>query len=265
MKAPFNWYGGKAYMLKKILPILEGIPHQTFVDVFGGAGWIIFGKKPSPLDIYNDINHDILNFMRVLSTQPDELQFKLTLMPYSRTLHKLATRTYQTETDPVTKAALFFVASQQGYSNQIGTGWSHSKTASRRGMAMAVSRWLTLIDERLPNAIQRLRQIQLEELDFRKLIPAYDTPDTLFYLDPAYVPETRLVPNVYPNEMTYEDHVDLVDLLLTIQGKGVLSGYNNTLYDNLNWEKRSIGKYALYGSTKQKKGYKEELLWLKTT
>ena len=64
----------------------------------------------------------------------------------------------------------------------------------------------------------------------------YDTPQTFFYCDPPYVPSTRRA-GVYKHELTDEDHQELVELLKQIQGRVMLSGYPNELYDSLGWRR----------------------------
>ena len=75
-------------------------------------------------------------------------------------------------------------------------------------------------------------RVQIEHDDFRKIIERYDTPETFFYLDPPYVHSTRKQ-GEYRYEMTDEDHCQLVDMLLSIKGKAMLSGYQNEIYKKL--------------------------------
>ncbi|MEN6520331.1 MAG: DNA adenine methylase [Armatimonadota bacterium] len=64
---------------------------------------------------------------------------------------------------------------------------------------------------------------------------------TLFYLDPPYIPETRKS-GKYRHEMTAEDHQELVEILLSIQGKVVLSGYNHPIYKPLEDDGKRVGE-----------------------
>jgi DNA adenine methylase len=94
--------------------------------------------------------------------------------------------------------------------------------------------------ERLPDIYDRLRGVQTEHLDFRKIFKVYDTPNTFFYLDPPYVHSTRKTTNDYEHEMTDQDHEELVERLLRVKGKAMLSGYENPIYERLEqagWEK----------------------------
>jgi len=94
-----------------------------------------------------------------------------------------------------------------------------------------VSGWLSAIDM-LPEIAQRLIRVQIECNDFRKVINTYDTQETFFYLDPPYVPDTRRA-GQYRCEMSIDDHKDLVDILLKIKGKAMLSGYEHNVYKPL--------------------------------
>jgi DNA adenine methylase len=66
-----------------------------------------------------------------------------------------------------------------------------------------------------------------------EVIRAHDTPTTLFYLDPPYLPETRAANNVFGEfDMTTEQHEELLATIKTLQGKVMLSGYPSKLYDS---------------------------------
>jgi DNA adenine methylase len=117
--------------------------------------------------------------------------------------------------------------------------------------------------EGLPEIVARLRMVAIENDDFRKIIPRYDTQDTFFYLDPPYVPETR-ESGGYQHEMSYEDHVDLVNLLLKLRGKAMLSGYANPLYRRLEqrgWVRRDFSR-EVQSTSKHKHLKRVESVWM---
>ena len=64
MDAPICWKGGKSYLRHKIVKKLPG--HTCYVEVFGGAGWVLFAKGPSKVEVYNDIDGELVNFFRVV-------------------------------------------------------------------------------------------------------------------------------------------------------------------------------------------------------
>ena len=126
-------------------------------------------------------------------------------------------------------------------------------------MAGAVSRWLGAV-EGLPEIAQRLQRVQIENAPALEVIKRYDTPKTLFYLDPPYVHGSRGDVSAYGHEMTDEDHRDLVHMLSRIEGRAVLSGYRSSLYDELfaDWY-RVDAPEKLCNSSKEKR---TESLWM---
>jgi len=69
INSPIKWVGGKSKIRKRIVSSLA--KHECYVDVFGGAGWIIFAKPPSSVEIYNDIDEELVNFFNVIKETPD--------------------------------------------------------------------------------------------------------------------------------------------------------------------------------------------------
>ena len=230
---PFRWFGGKARKVHFILPHFP--PHYTYVEPFGGAAALLLAKPPSPVEVYNDLDEGLVTFFRVLRNpnQFRELARLLRLTPYSREEYQQAARTLRETswTDDVSRAWCFFIAAQQSFSGVLFGGWSRSVKTSRRGMAKCTSDWHTAIS-RLTLVRHRLAQVQIEHSDFRQIISAFDTPDTLFYCDPPYVTGTRKG-GKYLLEMSDNDHRDLVRLLLQIKGKALVSGYAHPIYTPL--------------------------------
>ena len=93
------------------------------------------------------------------------------------------------------------------------------------------SKWLSAI-ERLPEVHKRLQAVQIENQDFKDILRRYDTPHTLFFLDPPYPRATR-GGGRYAHELTDADHRALADLLLNIQGRALLTTYPHPIYDCL--------------------------------
>lgn len=265
-KSPINWYGGKYYMANKIIDLFP--IHKTYVEGFGGAGHILLKKPPSDNDVYNDINQGLYLFFKLLRNEDtkDKLISAIQLTPFSRQEFYECKEMWETQTDEIEKARMFYVKTMQSFSG-VGTSWSYSKSTSRRGISQAVSKWLGNIDTNMIDVINRLREIQVENLDIIELINKYDDTETLFYLDPPYVSETRVSNNVYDNEMPMEKHEELIKTLLHVKGKVVLSGYDNDIYNKLienGWEKVLVGDYN--NRCKESKGAKtktkNEYVWI---
>lgn len=232
----FGWYGGKFSHLDFILPNLpDNAKH--FCDVFGGSAAVIINREPAPVETYNDIDSELTNFFRVLRDHEtsDALIRAIGLTPFSR--EELVVACTPVEgLGSLERARRFFVRARQtrtGLAQTASEGrWAHCVLTSRAGMAGAVSRWLGSV-EGLSEIVQRLQRIQIENVPALELIDRYDTADTLFYLDPPYVHESRGDASAYGDEMTDADHIELAERLHRLAGRAAISGYRSPLYDDL--------------------------------
>lgn len=232
----FGWYGGKYSHLDFILPNLP-TDERHFCDVYGGSAAVIINRKPAPVETYNDLDTELVNFFRVLRDPKtsDNLIQAIGLTPFSREELVLACEP-PNGADSVERARRFFVRARQtrtGLAQSSSEGrWAHCLLTSRAGMAGAVSRWLGSVDG-LSEIVQRLQRIQIENAPALEVIQRYDTPDTLFYLDPPYVHESRGDAAAYGTEMTDDDHCELAEVLHAIKGRAAVSGYRTALYDDI--------------------------------
>jgi DNA adenine methylase len=230
-----RWYGGKFSHLDWLLPLLPRCQH--FCEPFGGSAAVLLNRDPAPVETYNDIDGDLVNFFRVLRDKPEELIEKLVLTPFSREEFRAA---YQmrgrADLPDVERARLFFVRAEQvriGLAQTSTAGrWAWCKLTSRRGMSGSISRWLNRIDA-LWAVSERLRRVQIENRDAIELIEQYDSPETLFYVDPPYPHEARGDVHSYAYELTEAEHEKLASVLHSVRGKVALSGYRSPLTDRL--------------------------------
>ncbi|SFC80098.1 DNA adenine methylase [Ruminococcus albus] len=74
---PIPWIGGKSVLIPVIRRIMPDYP-KKYVEVFGGGGALTFSGKIAPIQIYNDFNQHLVNFMRTLKSRADELISRLT-------------------------------------------------------------------------------------------------------------------------------------------------------------------------------------------
>jgi len=219
-----SWVGGKRLLRKHII---ERIPkHDTYCEVFGGAGWVLFGKSPDKKDweinrkkyteIYNDLNKELINFWRYIKFHPDA--FVAELNDY---LH--ARETFDNFKDGLIKRTELDRAISFYYLLDTSYGSSSSNFCIAKG-----TNSLPLKDiEKVKKATERLRNVFIESLDFQKLIEKYDYETTFFYLDPPYYKKEKL----YTRDGTepFEAHDRLAEVLKDINGKFLLS-YNDVDY-----------------------------------
>ncbi len=235
-KIAFGWYGGKFSHLDFLLPCLPN-DARHFCDVFGGSAAVLINRAPAPVETYNDLDSELVNFFATLRhcDMGEQLLREIALTPFSREELALAC-TPEEGLGPVERARRFYVRARQtrtGLAQTSSTGrWAHCILTSRSGMAGAVSRWIGSIDG-LPPIIDRLMRVQIDNAPALEVIERYDTPDTLFYLDPPYVHESRGDKNAYFGEMSDADHKALARLLHNIKGRAAISGYRSDLYDSI--------------------------------
>src|SRR5690606_27381686 len=247
MRSIITYYGGKGHSWRRIVPHFP--PHRTYVEPFGGAANVLLNKPPSPVEVYNDIDSNLVTVFRVLRDHPDELRRALELTPYSREEYVRCLGPLD-DLDDVEKARRLIVRYRQAFGGLGQTAtpgrWAYVVSSSRRGMAKAVSSWLSAIDEVLPSVVERFRRVQIENLPWQEVVAKYDTPETLFYCDPPYLLSARNGHVGYEHEMTVEEHQELVEVLNSVKGRVVLSGYASPEYDEWyrGWKRVELGTVA---------------------
>ncbi len=230
----FGWYGGKFNHLNWLLPLLPEATH--YCEPFGGSAAVLLNRKPAPVETYNDIDGEIVNFFRVLRDNQEELIKAIGLTPFSREELRIAAEESTDNLSDLERARRFFVRARQvrtGLAQTASAGrWAHCKLTSRAGMAGAVSRWLGSV-EGLSEIVQRLLRVQIESAPAIEVIERYDSEDTFFYCDPPYPHASRGDSNAYGYEMTDSEHRQLAKVLKLVKGKVALSSYHCDLMDEL--------------------------------
>ncbi|WP_298817204.1 DNA adenine methylase [Chloroflexus sp.] len=257
----FGWYGGKYSHLDWLLPLLP--PCHHYCEPFGGSAAVLLNREPSPVETYNDVDGEVVNFFRVLRDKPDQLMQMIGLTPFSREEFAIACE-IDPDVDPIERARRFYVRARQvrtGLAQSATLGrWANCKNTSRSGMAGAVSRWLGAIED-LPEIALRLLRVQIENRPAIEVIRLYDSPETLFYCDPPYVHETRGDKQAYAYEMSDEEHRELALVLNSVQGLVAVSGYDcalmQELYPSPKWHKHIAPTRTIHST----KDARTEIVW----
>jgi DNA adenine methylase len=138
----FGWYGGKYSPLDWLLPLLPQATH--YCEPFGGSAAVLVNRAPSPVETYNDVDGELLNFFRVLRNQKEELLEAIGLTPFAREELRIAVNGADEQLAELERARCFFVRARQvrtGLAQTASEGrWAHCNLTSRAGMAGAVSR-----------------------------------------------------------------------------------------------------------------------------
>lgn len=231
-RPPLRYHGGKWRIAPWIIGQMPA--HKAYVEVFGGAAGVLLRKPRSQIEVYNDLDSQVFNFFRVLRSDDlrRELVRQIDLTPFSREEFELA---YDAADDAVEAARRFAARTFFGHgtssmdprdsngfrSCDIRAGKSYAREWA--GIPLAISL-----------AADRFRGVTIENLDFRKLIPKFSDPETLFYVDPPYPMSTRKAGGKgYVHELSDLEHRQLAWLLKSTRSKVLLSGYGCRLYDDL--------------------------------
>jgi DNA adenine methylase len=254
--SPITWHGSKAKLASKILQNFP--PHQTYCEPFGGSAAVLLAKEPSEVEIYNDADRSLVNLFRVVREAElcAKLRRALENTLYSRAEFELAKQ----ETAEPVEAARRFVVRQRQSRGGLGVRWRYSIKDADAGIASVVRRWRNGIVG-LPGVHKRFQNVQIEADDWRRVIPRYDSPRTLFYLDPPYHPST-VQGGSYRYELSKCDHRELVALLLNVRGMVVLSGCESAAYKPLERAGWKRVDFDVRANGSDKRTRRVECLWL---
>ncbi|RPI91063.1 MAG: DNA adenine methylase [Planctomycetaceae bacterium] len=257
----FGWYGGKFSHLNWLLELLPECHH--YCEPFAGSAAVLLNRPCSPVETYNDVDGEVVNFFRALRDQTDELLKSIALTPFSREEFYRAVEPAETPLTDLERARRFFIRARQvrtGLAQTASLGrWANCKNTSRAGMSGVVSRWLGSV-EMLPQIAERLLRVQIENRPALDLIELYDDKGTLFYCDPPYPHSSRGDAKAYGFEMTDDAHETLAKKLGSVLGRVAVSGYRCELMDRLytGWRRVDAPTKKCHSSKKDR----TEALWM---
>jgi DNA adenine methylase len=118
--------------------------------------------------------------------------------------------------------------------------------------------------EALQRIIERLQGVVIESMEAIGVLEKYDAPDALHYVDPPYLAETRQERHGYIHELSDLDHVALSNVLKTLKGTVIISGYPSPLYEELyaggrGWTRVERPSFACCAKPRT------EVMWIKST
>lgn len=228
-----RYHGGKY----RLAPwIISHFPkHSCYTEVFGGAAGVLIQKPRAYAEVYNDLDGEVVNLFQVLrdKTQRDLLIEQLIFTPYARSDFE---ESWQETTNPIEKARRLIIRAQMGFGSAGATkGITGFRIDTKRQYGTAQSLWAEY-PEHLALIGQRLSGVLIENRPAIQVLQDHDAVETLHYVDPPYVFDTRYdgakSGRIYRHEMSNEDHETLLKVLLELEGKVVLSGYDSELYQD---------------------------------
>ena len=214
MNSPITRIGGKKLLRKQIC---ERFPAEgtfdRYVEVFGGAGWVLFYKDShAPLEVYNDADGQLVNLMRCIKYHAGELQRELDGYCNARELFEdVSAQLDMRGLTDIQRAARYFLRMKISFGAD-----GRTYGCNRKNLENAIS-YLSDVQQRLVKP-----SVVIEHKDFENLIKVYNRPMALFYCDPPY----HSTEKYYDVQFGEADHIRLRDTLAGIKGKFLLS-YND--------------------------------------
>jgi len=250
-----RYFGGKW----RVAPwIISHFPeHKHYTEVYGGAASVLL-RKPRVLgEVYNDLSGHAVNLFRVLRDPVAGLELcrRIELTPFAR--EEFYSCEMAPSDDAIERARKFLVIAHMRYGTGAGDspqGEGFRSSSKQTFPAITFAKLPTIAAQ----VVERFRGVLIEQLPALEVLRKHDTPDSLHYVDPPYVHDTRSSGHEYLHEMTDDEHRALCRTLLGLSGRVVVSNYANPIYDAAfaGWA-RHVRKV-----TCEKGLYREEVLWV---
>ncbi len=250
MNSFIGWIGGKKALRQVIVDEFPNEVNKKYVEVFGGAGWVLFHKEEhkNQTEVYNDIDSKLVTLYRCLKYHQEELKKEFDFVIPSREM-------FNDFKEQVNFNGLTDIQRSVIYLYLIKASFG-----SKKDCFGSKPRSFDNMLRRFEEIHNRLKTVIIENKDFESLIKLHDSEETLFYLGPPYNGSENLYKNGH--QFTKDDHIRLCELLKNIKGKFVLS-YNNDefiqgLYKDFNI--KEVSRKNLLSSTSNTKEFKEVII-----
>lgn len=272
-----RYHGGKWMLADRLIALFPA--HRVYVEAFGGGGSVLMRKPRTYAEIYNDLDDEVVGLFRLLREPATavELERRLRLTPFARAEFQGA---YAPTDDPIERARRLVIRSFMGFGSDgcYGEYKTGFRANSNRSGTTPARDWANYWDA-IPDFTARLAGVVIDNAPAIDVMKKHDGPETLHYLDPPYMHETRArttrkkggLVGVYKHEMSDADHENLLDFLVNgwrdpktgaqcqLQGAVAISGYTCPLYDRwlVGWERHELPARA-DGAKKR-----VEVLWVR--
>ncbi|WP_095446605.1 DNA adenine methylase [Ochrobactrum quorumnocens] len=176
-----SYIGGKKQLAQRVTSVIEQIPHAVYAEPFVGMGGVFFRRQLiAKCEVINDVSGDVITLFRILQRHYPQFMETLKFQITSRKeFERLKACDASTLTD-LERAARFLYLQRLAFGGKVnGRNYGVDTGGSAR---FNVNRLGVLLEE----IHERLAGVQIENLSWAEFIDRYDTPGTLFYMDPPY-------------------------------------------------------------------------------
>ena len=175
---------------------------------------MLYAKEPSKLEVFNDINGELINLHKAIRNNPETLSMYLNQLLISRDIFNDIKTKRLKPRNKIEAAAFYLYLITQSFGSKMDSFAMSAKSGRKpKDIYKSYQKWA-----------KRLKGVTIENKSFLDLIPLYDKEDTLFYLDPPYV----ATEGYYKNTKGFglKEHRELAKILRDVKGEFLLS-YND--------------------------------------
>lgn len=261
IRPPVKTHGGKWYLKHWVIEHFpEDYNSLTYCEPCCGGASVFLNKEKSGEEVISDLDKGVVSIFKALRDEPKEFIERIKKIKYTEESFEKAKD--KTEFDDYIDQAIneFVLRRMSRGGLKKAFAWSDRL---RGGQPGDVNAWETML-KLLPTIAERVKDTIILNNNFKEIIKVWDLPTVLMYIDPPYLPTTRSegATNMYDNEMSVEDHIDLLAYIKDAKGKVVISGYNSPLYTKYlkGWKctKKEIANHASQQKSKERRF---ECLW----
>src|SRR3989338_561812 len=258
LKSGINRVGGKAYLSQWLCSFLP--EHTLYCEPFAGGAKLFFSKEPSQVEILNDIDNNLVNLYKVIQNNQkrEELIETLNEIPYSRSVFNHFRKSEPQ--DEIEKAVRYFYLSKASFAGDVSYGgFGTPSRSTTRNPSMTYQNSINALE----HIAKRLKLVTIECLDFRDCISKYDSDSSLFFVDAPYL--YCRSKRYYGQRFTYEDHLELSNMLHSAKAKVMFCHYENPEINKLygDWNKYTYRSFkGSHKSTGESKPKTQECLFV---
>ncbi len=234
MRPPTQYFGSKGRLGPWIASLLPA--HRTYVEPFAGSAAVLFAKPPSPTEVVNDRDGDLVSLFRVLRDHGPELARALALTPYARAELRAAALDAP-GLDELERARRVFVRLNMTVGKTLRRSSDFAAAFNTNGADHA-HKFTSLVDH-LEAAAERLRRVIIEDRPAVEVIAKYGAANAVIYCDPPYLDSTRSAAaqrrgaDYQVEYATEAEHRELAGALHATPAAVLISGYPSLLYHEL--------------------------------
>lgn len=215
IKPAAPYIGGKRNLARRLVELIEATPHRTYAEAFMGMGGVFFRRRSRPTaEVVNDLSRDVWTFYRVLQEHyayfREELRWRLTSRPE---FERLVAVDPDTLTD-LQRAARFLYLQRTAFGGKVDS--RHFGVSVGRPGRFDTAK----LGPMLEDIHERLSGVVIERLTWSAFLARYDSPETLFYLDPPYYGSEG---DYGPGMFTRAEFTDMAQVLAQLKGRFILS------------------------------------------